>query len=73
MWTAKIISKGLVDASGNIEVVYQILVDGEIMYDNLRASSAPDMTVTNIKAAMATLKEKVEASETISEGQIIEL
>lgn len=73
MWKAKIVSKSSVDQSGNIEVVYQILIDDVVTYDQQSVTCTPDGVVERIKARMIELKTKVEAAADLSEGQIIEL
>lgn len=73
MWKAKIVSKSSVDQSGNIEVVYQILIDDVVTYDQQSVTCTPDGVVERIKARMTDLKAKVDAAKEISEGQEIEL
>lgn len=75
-WKAKIIKLSEIDSNGQMEVVYSILVDGKLAYDNLTTMGTPEDCKDNIVRMGSDLKTKtaqIEIDKILSEGMEIEI
>lgn len=64
MWKAIIKKFSEIDSNGNMEVLFDIEVDGKAKYKTFTTIGTPDECLINIRKIGVDLKEKVEQVET---------
>jgi hypothetical protein len=73
MWKAEITKKSAVDASGQIEVTYEVSKGEEVLYPNLTIKAEPSRVVELIQTRVTQLKEANDKADEIELPKVIEI